>query len=97
MPNAERPKPETPKPTNVHPPSQVSHAHPARLKPVSPYTTWPDGPCTHPGCFGHTTHPCEGCGRIAGYMAVYTIADVQDLTRRIQDLEVLLAKAKNPV
>jgi hypothetical protein len=21
------------------------------------------GPCDHPGCMGHTTHPCEGCGR----------------------------------
>ena len=23
-------------------------------------------PCTHPGCFNHVSHPCEGCGRIAG-------------------------------
>jgi hypothetical protein len=23
-------------------------------------------PCGHPGCLSHTTHPCEGCGRIAG-------------------------------
>lgn len=23
-------------------------------------------PCTHPGCLNHVTHPCEGCGRIAG-------------------------------
>lgn len=22
--------------------------------------------CSHPGCLSHTTHPCEGCGRIAG-------------------------------
>ncbi len=22
--------------------------------------------CGHPGCLSHTTHPCEGCGRIAG-------------------------------
>ena len=27
----------------------------------------PDGePCGHPGCLSHITHPCEGCGRIAG-------------------------------
>jgi hypothetical protein len=27
----------------------------------------PDGvPCTHSGCLNHMTHPCEGCGRIAG-------------------------------
>jgi hypothetical protein len=23
-------------------------------------------PCSHPGCLSHITHPCEGCGRIAG-------------------------------
>lgn len=23
-------------------------------------------PCGHPGCLHHVTHPCEGCGRIAG-------------------------------
>ena len=27
----------------------------------------PDGvPCSHPGCLNHVTHPCEGCGRVAG-------------------------------
>lgn len=25
-------------------------------------------PCTwHPHCLNHITHPCEGCGRIAGH------------------------------
>jgi len=23
-------------------------------------------PCGHPGCLSHVSHPCEGCGRIAG-------------------------------
>ena len=23
-------------------------------------------PCHHPGCLRHVSHPCEGCGRIAG-------------------------------
>lgn len=23
-------------------------------------------PCGEPGCLQHVTHPCEGCGRIAG-------------------------------
>lgn len=23
-------------------------------------------PCSHEGCLNHVTHPCEGCGRIAG-------------------------------
>lgn len=26
----------------------------------------PDEPCDHRGCLSHHTHPCEGCGRIAG-------------------------------
>jgi len=29
--------------------------------------TQKDGePCSHRGCLSHITHPCEGCGRIAG-------------------------------
>ena len=24
-------------------------------------------PCSHTGCLHHISHPCEGCGRIAGY------------------------------
>jgi len=23
-------------------------------------------PCSHRGCLNHVTHPCEGCGRVAG-------------------------------
>jgi hypothetical protein len=23
-------------------------------------------PCSHSGCLFHITHPCEGCGRVAG-------------------------------
>lgn len=23
-------------------------------------------PCNHPGCLSHVSHPCEGCGRVAG-------------------------------
>lgn len=23
-------------------------------------------PCGHPGCLNHVSHPCEGCGRVAG-------------------------------
>lgn len=32
-------------------------------------------PCNHPGCFIHITHPCEGCGRIAGRYPADIIAD----------------------
>lgn len=37
--------------------------------PMSPDTNTrlrPDEPCAHAGCLSHVTHPCEGCGRIAG-------------------------------
>lgn len=31
------------------------------------FTLLKDGqPCSHNGCLNHRTHPCEGCGRIAG-------------------------------
>lgn len=26
----------------------------------------PGESCGHPGCLSHVSHPCEGCGRIAG-------------------------------
>jgi hypothetical protein len=36
----------------------------------------PDGvACSHPGCLSHRTHPCEGCGRIAG-MSKLTIGQL---------------------
>lgn len=25
-----------------------------------------ESPCSHPSCYSHVTHPCEGCGRIGG-------------------------------
>ena len=35
-------------------------------------------PCKeHRGCLNHTTHPCEGCGRIAGRYPVDIIADLR--------------------
>ena len=29
-------------------------------------------PCSHAGCLSHITHPCEGCGRIAGGLLGHT-------------------------
>jgi hypothetical protein len=41
--------------------------------------TLPDGvPCAHRGCLHHVTHPCEGCGRIAG-AGVVELEDVPDM------------------
>lgn len=28
--------------------------------------------CGHSGCLSHVSHPCEGCGRIAGKSTIYT-------------------------
>lgn len=45
---------------------RVSTAAKPVTLPIEP-KTWPKGePCDHPGCLNHVTHPCEGCGRIAG-------------------------------
>ena len=33
---------------------------------IPPDQLRPGEPCDHPGCLQHRTHPCEGCGRIAG-------------------------------
>jgi hypothetical protein len=46
----------------------------------------PGQACDHPGCLSHVTHPCEGCGRIAGrgyYLASQPIipVDLQDIRR----------------
>lgn len=30
-------------------------------------------PCQHKGCLSHVTHPCEGCGRVAGRGVVNVI------------------------
>jgi hypothetical protein len=32
-------------------------------------------PCSHRGCLNHISHPCEGCGRIAGKTSTYTLVD----------------------
>jgi len=32
-------------------------------------------PCSHPGCLHHVSHPCEGCGRVAGRGNVVVAAD----------------------
>ena len=63
---------------------------------------WPvgDGPCSHPGCFGHITHPCEGCGRIGGprRMTIYTLGysgwKVEDMEKELDRLGGLLVDVR---
>ena len=33
-------------------------------------------PCSHKGCLSHVSHPCEGCGRIAGKTVITYIVKV---------------------
>lgn len=39
---------------------------PKRQKSDKPRRLKDGEPCSHPGCLSHLSHPCEGCGRIAG-------------------------------
>lgn len=32
-------------------------------------------PCGHRGCLSHVSHPCEGCGRIAGALLPAPVID----------------------
>jgi len=50
-------------------------------------------PCAHRGCLSHVSHPCEGCGRIAGRGNTYRNplinaqpAEPSDTARRVADL-----------
>lgn len=40
-------------------------------------------PCDHPGCLNHVTHPCEGCGRVAGRGSVRIFQSPFRVTRNI--------------
>lgn len=45
-------------------------------------------PCGHRGCLSHVTHPCEGCGRIAGHRAEPTSCQ-----HRLTDARNLVVKS----
>lgn len=57
-------------------------------------------PCGHIGCLNHVTHPCEGCGRIAGHKVkaltnseqVKAIAD--ELVERIKAISLIAHKIR---
>ena len=60
-------------------------------------------PCGHAGCLNHTTHPCEGCGRIAGgALKIYPVtyverlrADIAELKKENERLKDILKSAPN--
>jgi hypothetical protein len=53
------------------------------------YKKFEDGePCDHRRCLHHTSHPCESCGRIAGY-------DVFGMKKEIEKLQAENKKLKD--
>lgn len=55
-------------------------------------------PCGHPGCLRHVTHPCEGCGRIAGRAAkaiVFGSPEASAVLKADVALREQIAKAHN--
>ena len=51
--------------------------------------------CKHPGCLSHVTHPCEGCGRIAGrYPVQGTDADWKPFLASLRRGEPLACTAE---
>ena len=59
---------------------------------VNPNPQYPDGvacphPCPHHGCLNHVSHPCEGCGRIAGINPRVMMLDAERV-RELADKQV---------
>ncbi len=64
-------------------------------------------PCRHKGCHSHLTHPCEGCGRVAGQPSRHElimcvqkipalIQAIRERDKKIIQLEELLDVARCP-
>jgi hypothetical protein len=44
-------------------------------------------PCSHKGCLSHISHPCEGCGRIAGKNIPKTRHVLDNIEERLSDMQ----------
>ena len=33
-------------------------------------------PCSHKGCYHHVSHPCEGCGRVQGFIPLHLLGGI---------------------
>lgn len=42
-------------------------------------------PCDHAGCLSHHSHPCEGCGRIAGMPIATAVPEIRFTTIEWRD------------
>lgn len=50
-------------------------------------------PCGEPGCLSHVTHPCEGCGRIAGRFLPAPGGPVQQIAPATRGLRLIPPRA----
>jgi hypothetical protein len=50
----------------------------------------PGEPCGHPGCLSHISHPCEGCGRIAGFASETQFLTQEEVNKLPVDTRVLV-------
>jgi hypothetical protein len=56
----------------------------------------PDGvACAHPGCLSHVSHPCEGCGRIAGHSLGDQPWPLRDVVQKLCEATEILLNEKN--
>jgi len=44
-------------------------------------------PCTHPGCYQHISHPCEGCNRYQGLLPELEQKRIRAMIKRIESPE----------
>jgi hypothetical protein len=60
----------------AHWPFQPTSIHAGHAAPSTKARHLRDGePCGHRACLSHVSHPCEGCGRIAGALLPAPIID----------------------
>lgn len=49
-------------------------------------------PCDHEGCLSHISHPCEGCGRVAGRLITKQPEKPEPECDKCQDGGVILLR-----
>jgi hypothetical protein len=52
-------------------------------------------PCSHKGCLSHISHPCEGCGRVAG-KNIKPISEEETTHNELDKLIDVIANLKSP-
>jgi len=49
-------------------------------------------PCTHPGCYQHISHPCEGCNRFQGELIESEKVRIRAIIKELEFPEVKYTK-----